>query len=227
MLRKSKKSKSRLRRRIEWIFAIIALAYLAIISAPQILPWPHKMVIGDTSIYAETPISGAMRKVLAKSDNLLRQSAIYSNGYGKSIFLTSGGWRWRLLALRSGGAFAFSRIATGVIVINSSSIIEDWVRSPSADGRQRTLSGIIAHERTHSLIHARFGTVASIWFPTWKVEGYCDYVAKESSMTAKDVASYKQRGEEHPAIVYFEGHQKVATILASNGGSVDQLFTEK
>jgi hypothetical protein len=227
MFKESRRPKSPLRRRIEWGFTLFAVAYVSIISAPQALAWPHKTVIGDTSIYSETQISGAIGAVLGKSDALLRKSAIYSNGYGKSIFLTNGGWRWRMLALRSSGAFALSRGGTETIIINTSSVDEDWVRSPMALGRQRRLSGIITHERTHGLIRAKYGSFASALFPTWKVEGYADYIAQESSLTAADVARYKQRGEDHPAIVYYEGRQKVAAFLAANNGSVDQLFAAK
>jgi hypothetical protein len=120
-----------------------------------------------------------------------------------------------------------SRGGTETIIINTSSVDEDWVRSPMAVGRQRSLSGIITHERTHGLIRAKYGSVASVLFPTWKVEGYADYVAQESSLTAADVARYKQRGEDHPAIVYFEGRQKVAAFLVAHNGSVDQLFAAK
>ncbi len=60
--------------------------------------------------------------------------------------------------------------------------------------------------------------------PVWLREGYCDYVAQESSLTASDVAKLKAMGRDHPALLYFAGRRRVAAELAANGGNVDALF---
>jgi hypothetical protein len=113
-----------------------------------------------------------------------------------------------------------------VIVVNRSSIANDWVRNGKALGGERKLSSLIAHERTHGLIRAHFGLFRSRLFPTWKVEGYSDYVSGESSLSLQEVAELKRSGEYHPAIVYFEGREKIRQILEHERKTVDQLFAE-
>jgi hypothetical protein len=226
VFKKSKIAKTPMRRRIERSILVLAVIFVFVQTVPQLLAFPFKAAVGTTIVYSETPIPPEISKVIGQSDALIKNGAIYSDGYGKHIFLTNGGWRWWILALQLSGAFAFTRAISENVIVNISSVKENWVRGKFDIVRQRTLSGVIAHERTHSLIRARFG-LKSKFFPTWKVEGYADYVAQESSLTAADVARYKARGINHPAIVYLEGRQKVAAILQRNEGSVDQLFSVK
>jgi hypothetical protein len=60
--------------------------------------------------------------------------------------------------------------------------------------------------------------------PRWRVEGYCDHIAQESALTEAEVARIESRGEDHPALLYFHGRERVETELGANGGSVDALF---
>lgn len=195
--------------------------------APQALAFPYRQVIGDTKVYSETPISLALPGVLARSDALLRRSAIYRSEYGRSIFLTDGGWRWRLLAMRSSGSFAFTRPLTEAIVINRSDAGHDRVYNGAPIAGERSLSGVIAHERTHGLIRAHFGIVADFLYPAWLREGYCDEVAGGGSLSERDAALLKAQHVTVPAMLYFDGRKRVEAILRSNGGSVDALFDGK
>jgi hypothetical protein len=111
-------------------------------------------------------------------------------------------------------------------MVNVADLENDLTPSRGSVGTPRSISGTIAHERTHQLIRGHFGVLKSIGFPTWKVEGYSDYVARETTLSAEEVALLKKEGKDHPAIVYAEGRQRVADILAKNGGSVDSLFAE-
>ena len=225
MIWKNKKQKSKVHQMANRVIALVALPFVSIILAPQLLAWPHKLVVGDTTIYAEHPIAPEIKSVLTQSDALLRRSAIYSDSYGKRIFLTEGGWRWRLLALNNAGGLAISR-PLGSIIITHNSVSENWVKSDGQIGKTRSLSSIIAHERTHDLIRAHFGLLSDMRYPKWKREGYCDYIAQESSLNAVQVAAFKKQGRGHPAIVYFEGRQKVTRALDVERKSVDQLFIE-
>lgn len=220
----AKQSKSRARRIAKLLLTVLALTFVATRFFPETLIWPYKTKIGDTQIYSEQPIAREMASVLAQSDALLRNSQIYSDGYGKRIFLTDGGWRWKFLALNVAGALAQSTSVTEAIVINRSSISANWVRNGNAIGGERALSSVIAHERTHGLIRARYGLFASRFQPVWKREGYCDYISGATSLSAAQVAELKRRGERHPAIVYYEGREKVRQILEVEGKTVDQLF---
>lgn len=109
--------------------SLLAAFLFSAVYAPQLLAWPHSGQIGSTRIYSDEPIAPGINAVLARSDSLLKKSSIYSDGYGKRIFLTDGGWRWKLLSFPGGGAFAYSKNLTEAIIINRNSIVSDRVRN--------------------------------------------------------------------------------------------------
>ena len=107
------------------------------------------------------------------------------------------------------------------MVVNATDPVEGTI---PALGANRSLGSVLAHEFTHGLIRRRFGILKSQTFPTWKVEGYSDYVAGESTLSDGQAAALERDGTDHPALPYYHGRRRVAAILAGNGGSVEQLF---
>lgn len=205
-------------------FAIVAVSTY---SAPQLLAFPYAARIGDDRVYSVAPLKPQeIRPVLARADRLLQASPIASPHEGRSIFLTDGGWRWYWLANRSSSGFALSRPVTEYVLVNRSDLSRDRVYDGEKIGGVRSLSGVIAHEKCHGTIRQHFGVVRSLLFPQMLVEGYCDYVAQESSLSAADVASLEAQGKSHPALPYYYGRRRVAAALAGNGGSVDRLFED-
>ncbi len=204
--------------------SLCALIWAAILVSPKLLAFPYQIHIGDRSVYSETPIAPEISTIMARSDALVRQSGIFSEGYGKVIYLTNGGWRWRLLSVPvSSDAFGLSRPWIETIVINQSDVVADKVFSKAAKRRTRTLSGTIAHEQAHGLLRAHFGPKILL-APNWKVEGYCDYIAQNGSLNDQQAVALEKINPDHPALVYYHGRKRVAAILSNNSGSVDQLF---
>ena len=70
----------------------------------------------------------------------------------------------------------------------------------------------------------QFGLFIDLTKPAWLREGYCDYVAQESSLSKTDIARLRAAGTAHPALVYYAGRQRVAAMLARNGNNVNVLF---
>ncbi len=164
--------------------------------------------------------------ILTDADRRVATSPLSNPPEHRHVFLTQGGWRWHWLALQSSGSFALTRpLGTG-IVLNRSDLAAGRVYNGRQIGGTRSLSAVIAHETTHDMIRRHFSILDSAFFPTWLTEGYCDHVAGESSLTAEEVARLKTRGQSHPAVLYYEGREKVSSMLAANGGSVDRLFAE-
>ena len=169
-----------------------------------------------------------MAEIVGRSESLLRKSGFLDRSMETRLFLTNGGLRWKCLALRSHGAFALTRpvsdFVSGALIVNKSDIAGNRVSNGARIGGVRSLSGTITHEQVHRLVMRRFGLIRSFMIPTWKSEGFADYVANESSLTTKDLRLLKSAGIAHPALVYFEGRQKVAATLARNGHSVERLL---
>ncbi len=83
---------------------------------------------------------------------------------------------------------------------------------------------MIAHEQTHGLIRARYGSLADVRYPAWLREGYCDVVAGGGSLSDAQAALLDRRDPSHPALLYYHGRKRVEALLRADGGSVDRLF---
>lgn len=191
---------------------------------PEALAFPYHRQVGQHRIYAERPIPNAIEQVVARADVLVATSPLYEGSDGERIFLTDGGWRWRLLSLRSAGAFALTRAVSETIVVNRSDVTRDLVWNGAAVAGRRSLSGVLAHERAHGMIRAHYGILADARLPGWLREGYCDHVAGGGTLNDAEAARLVAQGHDVPALQYYRGRKRVEAILRDNGGSVDALF---
>lgn len=212
---------------VGWAVAALLLLALMLAYAPQVLAFPFSQRVGDVTVYAERPIDARIVDELARAEMLLRSSPIYSGPVRRSLFLTNGGWRWRVLALQSPHAFAFRRPFGSAIVVNRSDIAADRVTTDRDIGNTRTLSGVIAHETTHIMIADHLGELRAALLPTWVAEGYADHVAAESSLTDAEAGRLRRTDPHAPALAYHDARRRVATVLANTGGSVDALFAQR
>lgn len=204
--------------------SLVALAVIALPAAaaarPSLLPWGWHGQVGRFDVYAEAPPVPRLRAELARSAALLHTSPIDEAALRPTLYLTDGGWRWHLLALAQGDAFAVTRPMLGGTVVNRSDVAQDAV---FARGYRRTLSGVVAHETVHVLQRDRLGLAGYARLPAWVKEGYADHVAQESTLSDADVARLRAQGRSDPAIFYHDARIRVADALA-RGESVDKLL---
>ncbi len=191
---------------------------------PPLLLFPHKRMVGATPVYSESPVPDEIERVIGRADALVRTSPLFApEVLDRPVYLTDGGLRWRLLTFSS-TALAISRPGTETIVINRSNVSMDQVWNGVDSFPARDLSGVIAHERTHTLIRRRFGFVGARLYPTWVVEGYADHVSGSGSMSDETAAELIAEGRRTPGLFYYESRKRVERELEANGGSVDELF---
>ena len=197
-------------------------AFAGVVYVPSALAFPHRAQIGDVSVYSVEPIPHEMATILAKADKLTAASPLSASLGVRAIYITDGGWRWTLLSQpMSSGAFALTRPLSRNIVVNHSSLTWDEVRN--GPGRRRSLSGTIAHETTHLLITRHYGLIGALRLPSQNVEGYCDHVAQESSLSAQEVAQLRRSGQSPPALHYYQARLDVERKLAA-GTDLDQVL---
>ena len=213
-------------RRANRVIGAIGLLFGSVIVAPQLLAFPYYADIGETRVYSETPLTVAsLRPVLARAEARVATSPIFKEAVGTRIFLTNGGWRWRLLSLTSSGTVGLTRpwsdVVSDAMILNRSDIGHDTVSSRYGS---RSLSGVIAHERTHIMVRRHLGLIDGITLPRWISEGYADHVAGESTLTAERAAQLRAEGSDHPALFYYEARQRVEAELAANGYDVEALL---
>lgn len=193
--------------------------------APQLLAFPHKVETRIGTVWSDERLDPAMlADAIADARTRIETSPLASDDETRWIFITNGGWRWQYVANVSSGAFALTRPYSPAIVVNRTDPETGVIENGRAIGGERELAGVIAHEFAHGMIRRHFGLPAYVSFPTWKIEGYADHVAGESTLSEAQVERLRAAGEDHPALIYFEGRRRVEAILDANGGSVDALF---
>lgn len=192
---------------------------------PQLLLFPYHDRAGSFEVWSDLPIdSGRFQAISADATRRLQGSPLYAAPEARKVFLTQGGWRWQWLALTITGSFAISPPITNPLIINRNSVTEDAVWNGQKVGGRRSLAGILAHETCHGMERRHFGLLSDWTKPTWLREGYCDFVAQESSLSDADYAALMAAGTSHPALPYYLGRRRVAKALAANGGDLDALF---
>ncbi len=69
--------------------------------------------------------------------------------------------------------------------MTKSSISGNYILRNGDENNKYSLSGVIAHETVHSLLRNELGLLKYKLLPSWKNEGYCDFIANESSFDEK------------------------------------------
>lgn len=217
-------------RRTLWMVAALLVVggvlYLpASLFFPGMLFFPYRAMAGETPIHSATPIPPEIEAVVARADADVRASAIFApEVLRRPIYLTDGGARWRILSPGAAKGFGLTRTLGGAMVINRSSVADDRVWNGATLAGSRALSGVIAHERTHMLIRARFGLFADRAYPAWVREGYCDYVAGGGTLSDVEAARLRADGSRSRALFYYDSRKRVEQALRDNGGSVEAMF---
>lgn len=192
---------------------------LTMLYAPAALAFPHYAEFGTTKVYSTEPIVPVLEERIARADRLLAQSPLYEPGFRRTIVLTDGGWRWRVMAPGYWDAVAIRRPFSSLLIFDRSDVAGDRVTNSA-----RSLSGTIAHESVHLLTARRFGEVRLARMPQWKREGYADYVAQEPRNDAGEETAIRARSPDAPVLKYFEARRRVAKALDEEGLSVEQLL---
>jgi len=216
-------TRRRVRKSIIIALVTLGAGLASAVYTPQVLAFPYKAQFGETIVRSERPLPADFGKTIAAADALVAKSALYRGPVLRRIFLTDGGWRWRLMALQLDGTVAFTRPLGNLIVVSDADPVADSARNHIRFPGIRTLHDTIAHETTHILLNDHFGVMQAAQFPRWKVEGYADYIAGTSSLSDARAALVRKQDPYHPALVYYEGRKRVAAALARDP-NVDHLF---
>lgn len=210
--------------------AIAAAAALAIalpLLAPQVLAFPHAARVNGHRVYAEMPITPALVAAVQEADRKVAQGPLAgARPSDQDLFLTTGGWRWYWLSLGAPGALGVTRAISEKPVLNRTDGRTAMVRTGLPVGGVRPLDEVIAHEMTHGSIRSHFGRLTDFTHDRLLLEGLGDYVAQGSTLTDAEAQGMLARGEDHPALVYWLGRERIEWLMAQPGMGVDRLFVQ-
>lgn len=204
----------------------VLVGYLTLVAHPTPL-FAHEVAGPRFVLRSDEPLpEGPTRAVLARAEALLDRSPLADEGVHQAV-VCNAPWRRRLLTPFSSGAFGLTSRLCSWIFINRSDVVTD--RTYSGD-RVRSLSSVLAHEATHELLHRRRPLLERV--PVWKVEGFCDFVARESSLD--DATGWRVLREgpssptwDSPGFFYWRARRMVIQLLEVEGWTVDELFARE
>lgn len=215
-----------IRRRVgRWGLTALAVAYAALAAFPGLL-FAYHARHGTFQVASDEPIGPGIARVLDRASALLARSPWYDPTAPHRLFLANGAARRRFLSPMGAGAFGSTFLVRRNSILNRSDIAADVVRNDAPRHNRRTLSGVIAHERTHAMLMDRLGVVAYCRLPSWKNEGYCDYIADESSFDPQEGFRLIREGRDDasPSFRYFKAHLMVRYLLEVERVGVEDLF---
>jgi len=207
------------------LITILSL-YCLLLIFPQFL-FAHEVSHKNFKVYARQPLHENITRVLDSAEERLKKSPIYDESAKEKIFFsdTFGFYTFQYPVSRN--SFASTLPGIGNVRINKSDIGGDTVFRDTGSNNRRTLSGVIAHEITHNLIRNRFGLISSfIKLPKWKDEGYCEYIAGETTLSFEEgVRRWKENPNDSSKYDYFKYHQMVKYLLDDEKISIEDLFS--
>ena len=221
------KRKSRVYRAVRYALFSLVLAYVLLLCFPQVL-FGHQVSSGNLTVYSRAPLDQNIHTVLDRVQQRLAASPINNTDVKPKIFLTNSFGFYSVLSLYVGdNSFGkgYAALNTNNVFINRSDAANDLVFRNSPAQNQRSLSGVIAHEITHLLIRKRYGYWRNLTMPTWKKEGYAEYIASGSTLDDQTgVRMWKANPSDSTGYQYFKYYMLVKYLLEHDKLSVDDLF---
>ena len=224
------KSKSKRYRALRYVIVSAVVGYLLLLSFPQVL-FANEMSYGNLQVYSREPMDQNIYAVLDSVNAKLSASPINDSSLRPKIFLTSSHGMYSSMSLYVGGnsfGKGFAMLPTSNIFINRSDVSKDLVFRRAAEHSQRNLSGVVAHEVTHLLIKKKFGYWRNLTMPSWKKEGYSEYVAGGSTLPFETgVKMWKANPTDGTGYQYFKYYMLVKYLLETEKLSVEDLFNRE
>lgn len=211
-------------RRTNQLLSVIAVTWLALHLFPQAL-FAHSITAAGVTLYARDPLPEVANERIERALKLVANSELATDGRAERVFVCNNRWLFTLLAPTSSRAFAFTMPITGNIFVADADFVKDATRSSAPTYNTRSVSGVVAHEITHNLIRKRLGLIRSIMLPKWVAEGYCEYVAHESSFPEAEGLRLLAAGraDPSPSFRYFRYRQMVRHLMEDEELNFDQL----
>ena len=205
--------------------SVLAIAYLLLLYFPQPL-FAYSTQHEKFQIYSRQPIQPELASLLDTAEARLRRSAIYEADGPRRIYLTDGFGVYALLSHKAYKSFANSVPYFENVIVNKSDVASDRVFLNRERNNSRSLSGVIAHEVIHLFIQRRYGATTTMLMPTWKKEGYCEYIAGDSTITLEEgIRLWRENPSDDTGYRFIRYHLMVKHLLENEKMSADDIFT--
>lgn len=180
------------------IFNAVCYFYIGILLLPQTV-FSNKMTYKNFTVYYHeaSVLDKDIQKVLDEAIRRLEKSTFYNKEYSQKIFLCNNSIEY----------FFFSGPSYRSLALNHPVTNNVFVSNLKERDKPRSLESIVAHETTHTLLRNKLGLVEAYFkMPSWKNEGYCEYISQESSLKEEvglEILCDKSTENKTPEFAYF------------------------
>jgi hypothetical protein len=205
---------------------LLLCAYLLLSAFPHPL-YPNRTTHQGITIHSDGELGPEAHAVIERVTAKIASSAVYDSAAHHRIFVSGSRWKFAIFAnIRFRASAIFSPVSGSIFVTKSNLKADRVTARRNGEHEERTLSGVIAHEITHSLLH-RIPEGRAL--PTWKEEGYADYVAGESTFDHARGVRLLKAGAHHPspAFRYFKYRLLVEYLLDVKRIQFEEFLTEE
>jgi len=197
--------------------------YCLLLIFPQFL-FAHEVSYKNFNVYSRQNLGENINKVLDSAEARLTKSPIYNKDLPENILIADTHGLYKFLTVK-GDSFGSTIPVIGHSRLNKSDIENDLVLRDTPTLNKRSLSGVIAHETMHNQLREYFGLAKYFKIPRWKDEGYCEYIAGETTLSFEEgVKLWKDNPNDSTKYDYFKYHQMVKYLLVEEKISVEELF---
>jgi hypothetical protein len=208
--------------------ASVAASYLLLLAFPDVL-FAYHATRGNFRVSSEVPLDPRLAAVLDDAEARLARSPLNDPRMVHRLYVCDSPLRRWLLTPGGRGSFGTTYAVIRTTVLERVDVRDNLSYRDAPRDNVRPLGSVIAHERMHALLDRRFGALACFRMPTWKTEGYCEFVAGDPSF---DVAEGKRlicdgKDDDSGPFRYFRYHAMVKYLLEVEGLSVDELFSRR
>ena len=224
---RKRKERSKRYRYTMRVLNTVCIAYGVLIVFPHPL-FAHSVQVGQFSIYSDRPIPPEIETVVDLATARLSASPLYSSTDSFHVFIAEDRWRRVLLMPHSPGAFGVSMVLTGNTVLNRCDIANDLSWNDQPKFNRRPMHTVLAHESMHQIMRRKLGLLTYLRLPTWKNEGYCEYIAEHPSFDIDQGVKLVRSGkvDGHPAFRYLTYLFAVRDCLDNQKLQPRELFSQ-
>jgi hypothetical protein len=176
------------------------------------------------TLCSRSPVPENAASLLKTIKSRVTTSPLYRPGDRFSISICNDRRLYAILSPRSPASFAVSRPLVGGMMIAEADLEKNIARSSAEEYNQRTFTGVATHEIAHILMKRQFGLLAKP--PRWLTEGYCDYLAGESSFPEVKGDRLLAAGEAHPSGSFFcfTSRRMVEYLIDDQNRNIEDLL---
>jgi hypothetical protein len=209
-----------------YILTGLGVLYISLLVVPQIL-FANHVSHKHFDVYSRQPLNNNILRVLDAAEAKLERSPIYNKQLSETLIMSDSFGLYRFMTW-SGRSMGSTIPVLGLSRINKSDVDNDLVFADRELPNQRSLSGVIAHETMHNQIREYLGIGRYLATPAWKDEGYCEYIAGETTLSFEEgLRRWKEKPDDPSGYAYFRHRQMVKYLLDVEKIGVDELFNRE